>query len=84
MMARSGLCWRCHYHDRQEAVKKALEEKLWTNEGAGDGTAKRKEMLEKPPDPKAILKEVVRPAGVLGANAGHAAQAMSQDRRILD
>ena len=70
------MCPRCHCQDRQEVVRQALEKKLWANGGAGDASEARREILSRPQDPRALLKSVVRPAGVTGANAGHAAPAM--------
>ena len=74
--ARSGLCWRCHYQDKQEAVRQALERTLWAADGEGDQSEQRRLLLQRPQDPRTILQDIVRPAGVIGANAGHTAPAM--------
>ena len=76
VIARSGMCWRCHYQDRQGAALRALEDKLWAADGKGDASEDRQTILAQPQDPRTILQQVIRPAGVVGANAGHVAPAM--------
>ena len=74
LIARNGLCWRCHNLNRRMAVQGALKELLWGP--AGEGLAARETLLAAPVDTRTILAEHVRPAGVSGANAQHVATAM--------
>merc|ERR1711969_15404 len=74
LVARNGVCWRCHYHDRREAATEALRRAVWP--ASGRRAAGASQLIEAPGIPRDVLVQQVRMAGVTGANAQHVQAAM--------
>ena len=73
---REGVCWRWYYHNKQEAARETMQRALWPRPDTGAAQDLRRTWLAGPVDPKDILKDLVRSAGIKGATAYHVAPAM--------
>ena len=76
LVARNGLCWRCHNLGRRQAAQQVLMLALADHTPDSEAGNSRAVLLLAPAAPRTVLEQYVRPAGVLGANAQHVSAAM--------
>ena len=74
LVARNGLCWRCHYLDRRLEVQRVLRGLVRSS--AEEQAGARAVLTQAPATAREVLAAHVRPAGVAGATAQHVATAM--------